>query len=79
MNTKGNERYTVLQWACIRGETETVKLLIESSKDFDIDLNAKDIDGHTAWHLACNCGRTKTAQLIMQNSKDFDIDLVDDR
>ena len=75
MNTKGNERYTVLQWACIRGETETVKLLIESSKDFDIDLNAKDIDGHTAWHLACNCGRTKTAQLIMQNSKDFGIDL----
>lgn len=28
LNTKNNERYTVLPWACIGGQTETVKLLI---------------------------------------------------
>ena len=78
MNTKDNHRYTVLHWACIRGETETVNLLIQSSKDFKINLNAKYSSnryGHTAWHLACSCGRTKTAQLIIKNSKDFGIDL----
>ena len=50
-------------------------LLIQSSKDFGIDLNARDDDGFTAWHSACYLGETETAQLIIQNSKDFGIDL----
>ena len=49
--------------------------MIQSSKDFDIDLNAKDNGRWTALHRACEYGRTETAQLIIRSSKDFGIDL----
>ena len=58
-----------------RTKTGTAKLIIQSSKDFGIDLNAKDDCGKTAWHIACLNGRTETALLIIQSSKDFGIDL----
>ena len=76
MNTK-DSRYgwTALQVACTNGKTETVQLIIQNSKDFGIDLNAKDNRGNTAWHYACQYGRTEIAQLIIQYSKDFGIDL----
>merc|ERR1711860_61994 len=45
------------------------------SKDFGIDLNAKDNFGRKAWHLACFKGQTETAQLLIQSSKEFGIDL----
>ena len=54
---------------------ETAQLIIQSSKDFGIDLNAKDKRGGTAWHWACHHGQTETAKLIIQSSKDFGIDL----
>ena len=58
-----------------RTKTETAKLIIQSSKDFGIDLNAKDNDGNTALHWACRFGLTEIAQLLIQSSKDFGIDL----
>ena len=48
---------------------------LKSSKDFGIDLNAKNNIGSTAWHLACRNGQTETAQLLIQSSKEFGIDL----
>merc|ERR1712004_506667 len=76
MNTKGYiGGWTAWHLACYNDQTETAQLLINSSKDFGIDLNAKDEDGITAWHLACFNGRTETAQLIIQSSKDFGINL----
>merc|ERR1712049_91534 len=54
---------------------ETAQLLIKYSKDFGIDLNAKDDDGSTAWHWACEYGQKEIAQLLIKSSKDFGIDL----
>ena len=39
---------TALHWACRNGNTETAKLIIQSSKDFRIDLKANDNRGDTA-------------------------------
>ena len=33
---------TAFHWACRNGRTETVELMIVSSKDYNIDLNARD-------------------------------------
>ena len=68
LNAKDNHGRTAWHWACINGQTETVQLIVQSSKDFGIDLNAKDDDGWTAWHEACRIGKTETAQLIIQYS-----------
>ena len=77
------EGCTPLEWACQSGRTEIVQLLINSSKDSGIDLNAKDNDGRTALHLPCFAvwsddsiaKRTEIVQLLIKSSKDFGIDL----
>ena len=61
--------------ACSHGQTETAQLLIQSSKEFGIDLNAKDNNGSTALHLACINGKTETVQMILKNWKEFGIDI----
>ena len=43
---------TALHLACENGKTELVELLIKSSKNFNIDLNAIKDNGCTALHLA---------------------------
>ena len=65
MNFDGGYGRTIWHVACIHGRTETAQLIIQSSKDFGIDLNDKDISGMTAWHWACWKGKTKTVQLII--------------
>ena len=62
MNTEERDRYTIFQWACIRGEIETVKLLIESSKDFGIDLNVKNRFGWTAFALCLQLWQNRNSQ-----------------
>ena len=56
-------------------QTEAAQLIIQNSKDFGIDLNAKDEDGSTALHWACWNGRTETVQMILKNWKEFGIDI----
>ena len=48
MNTKDYYGRTAWHWACRYGQTETAQLLIKSSREFGIDLNAKDDYGWTA-------------------------------
>ena len=48
LNAKNDSGRTAWHFACRNGETETAKLIIQSSKDFGIDLNAKDYYGWTA-------------------------------
>ena len=66
---------TAWHFACIYGKTETAQLILQSSKDFGIDLNAKDDEGMTALHLACRTGETETVQMILKNWKEFGIDI----
>jgi len=76
MNATGRTNYYGrTAWHCAIGQTETAQLIIQSSKDFGIDLNSEDSIGKTAWHDACRFGQTETAQLIIHSSKDFGIDL----
>ena len=49
------------------------KMLIQKSKGFNIDLNAKD--GRTAFHSACDYGGLKTVERLILKSKEFKIDL----
>ena len=67
--------WTAWHVACMSGKTETVQLIIQYSKDFDIDLNAKDNDGRTALHVACKYGRTEFVQMIVKNWKEYEIDI----
>ena len=48
MNTKDYYGRTAWHEACSNGQTETAQLIIQSSKEFGIDLNAKDDYGWTA-------------------------------
>merc|ERR1711884_416318 len=67
MNTKGSGGWTAWHWACYNGQTETAQLIIQNSKNFGIDLNAKDdIGGFTALHWACGNGQTETVQMILK-------------
>ena len=76
MNTEDGGGRTAFHKACCYGQTETAQLIIQSSKDFGIDLNAnRNGSGWTAWHWACSTGQTEIVQLIIQSSKDFGFDL----
>ena len=68
---------TVFHYACKNGCSETVKVLLDFSKENEaIDLNARDNLGRTAYHLACTFGRTEIVKLILDFSKENDaIDL----
>jgi len=71
---------TALHWACLYDRTETVQLIIRISKDFGIDLNAKDNSGRTAFAIACwgpnsCCENTKTVKMMLKNWKEFGIDI----
>ena len=70
--------WTALHEACHCGRSETVKLMINSSKDLGIDLNARDDIGRTPFHFACKSAfieRMETVELMIKSSKDFSIDL----
>ena len=68
---------TVFHYACKNGCSETVKLILDFSKENEaIDLNARDNLGRTAYHLACTFSRTEIVKLILDFSKENDaIDL----
>ena len=76
MNTEDGGGCTAFHKACCYGQTETAQIIIQSSKDFGIDLNnAKNGLGWKALHMACGFGQTEIVQLIIQSSKDFGFDL----
>merc|ERR1712029_1145929 len=75
MNTKDDDGWTAWHWACYYGQTETAQLIIQNSKEFDIELNAKDDEGSTALHWACKNGRKEMVQMILKNWKEFGIDI----
>ena len=52
-----------------------VRLMIRSSKEHDIDLNAEDSDGFTAFHSACFLEEYKICKVILENYEEFGIDI----
>ena len=52
-------------YACLEGHTEIVMLMVNSSKEFDIDLNARDDDGETGFMIAHRKGHTEIVSLIV--------------
>ena len=64
-----------LQSACEKGHSKMVKVLIQKSAEFNIDLNAKDKFGTTIFHQACMDGWSKIAEILIQNSAEFNINL----
>ena len=74
-NAKNYDGFTPLHFASLHGHYPITKVIIDNSKDLDIDLNAKTYQRRTSFHLACMYGRMETAEILMKNSIEFDIDL----
>jgi len=75
LNARTDAGRTAFHYACENGRTETVELLIKSSKNVIIDLNATNLMGWTALHFACQNGKTETVELMIKSSKNFKIAL----
>merc|ERR1712048_853058 len=67
---------TAFHYACRNGHAKTVENIIKNSAEFNIDLNAKNIDGWTAFHLACCWGRTSTIDVMIDNFESVEIDFT---
>ena len=50
-------------------------MILQKSKEFNIDLNAKTTNGMTALHYAVRNGDTKLVEMIIQKSTECNIDL----
>jgi len=74
-----SEHFNPLHAACFFGHTKIVKLMVNSSKKFGIELNARD-DNHyagceTGFMCACFNGNTEIVKLMVNSSKEFGIEL----
>ena len=54
---------------------KVVKVLLEASIEYDIDVNAFDVDNWTPFTTACFYGHLKIAKLMIQDSRKYGIDL----
>ena len=70
---KGCYGNTALIWACMMGQLEIAKILMQKSAAFNLDLNAKNFGGRTAFHWACICGHLEIVKMIIQSDVDLKI------
>ena len=66
---------TYFQIAAKAGQSKITKMIIQNSKELDLDLNDGWNDGNTAFQLACLNGHLKVAENIVQESANFNINL----
>ena len=66
---------TPFHFACMNDHVEMVKLMILSSREFGIDLNARNATGSTPFRAAALTGKIQVVKLMIQFSTEFDIDL----
>lgn len=60
---------SLLHWACDRGHSDIVNLLISSG----VDLNSQDNDGQTPLHYASSCGHENVVKLLLNSGAKADI------
>lgn len=84
VNQKDDDGMGLLHWACDRGYSEVVQMLIK----FDADINIQDNDGQTPLHYASSCSHAHVVQVLLscgadKSIEDFDnelpVDLADDK
>ena len=51
-------------------------MLMQKSKEFNIDLNSKSNDGWTAFHFACAYDKINIVEMMIDNAKSFKLDLL---
>ena len=66
---------TPLQIACIMGQTEIVKLILQNSSTRNIDLNETCVRGHTPLHYASMFGKHDVVKLLLDHSESHAIKL----
>ena len=62
--------------ACNEGQMEIVNLMVTASKEYGIDLNARQAFKITGFMFACHGGRTEIVNFMITASKEYDIDLT---
>ncbi|KAJ8300293.1 hypothetical protein KUTeg_021812 [Tegillarca granosa] len=66
INNKDSDGMTLLHWACDRGYSDLVKLLLKSNAD----INAKDSDDQTALHYAVSCEHKDVVDILLSYGAD---------
>ena len=70
-----NNGFTPFTDACLLGPTEIVNLMVTSSKEYGIDLNACDVSGETGFDIACQRGHTEIVKLMIENRAKYGINI----
>ena len=66
---------TGLFWACLKGQFQVVKLLVEQSHDLGLDLNKAEKNGMTPFHTACLNQHAKVVHFLMESEDKYGINL----
>ena len=74
VNVVDREGKTALMWACIRGQENVVRKILDSSL-LDLDLNRGDKFGNTALFYAASSGQVNTVKMLVTALKRFGLDI----
>ena len=74
VNPVDREGKTALMWACIRGQEDVVREILEASV-LDLDLNVGDKTNNTALLYAASCGHAGIVQRLIAAMKRFGLDV----
>ena len=82
LNSRDNDGHTAFTRTCQFGKTETVKLLVELSTQYGIDLDGgrddsgRPLSGRTPYLWACKNGHEETVgKLLVELSTKYSIDI----
>ena len=64
LNTKSINGMTAFHWACLKGMTTTVEMMMDNAESFKLELTAKTCNGKTGFQLAKETERYDVIKLI---------------
>lgn len=74
VNVVDREGKTALMWACVRGQENVVRKILDASL-LDLDLNGGDKFGNTALFYAASSGQVNTVKMLVTALKRFGLDI----